>query len=217
MTLYVGSKTVSDLYCGAERVEHLFWADAAGDPIEIWRRAMEWQAITESVTLTAPPWAAWVDIVVLGGGGGGSGGNNSSANGQGGNAGKFAHSTFDMIPGRDLRIVIGQGGAGGAGASSPGAGIAGGNTVVATSFNNWSVTGIGGAQIAGTGGRAGQSPGTWSAYRTSFAGGAAQAAAEAAGNLYGGGGGPGKGAAIYGAKAGGAGASGRVWIRWRSY
>lgn len=217
MTLYVGDATVNDLRYGNALINHLFAADANGLPVEVWRRGMWFQQVTASVDLVAPSWAAWVDIVVLGAGSGGSGGNNSSANGQGGNAGRFAHSTFDMVPGRDLRIVIGQGGSGGAGASSPGAGIAGGNTVVSTSFNGWSVTGQGGAQITGTGGRAGQSPGTWSAYQELFSGGAAQSATEAAGNVYGGGGGPGKGAFIYGAKAGGPGAQGCAWIRWRSY
>lgn len=215
MTLYVGSETVNNLVIGGEPINSLHVPGPTG-LVEVWRRAMEWQQITSSVSLTAPPWAAWVDIVTLGAGGGGSGGANSNRNGTGGAGGGWAHSTFDMVPGRDLAIVVGQGGPGGS--AGGGAGVAGGPTQVSTSFNGWSVTGVGGAGGSGYGGAAGGAPAVWSAYQRTFSGGAAQPATEADGNPPGGGGGPGKGARFStGLKAGGDGAPGCAWIRWRSY
>lgn len=214
MTAYVGDKTLSDLQVGPLPVQAIHLGTTSGS-VEVWRRAMEWEEITFSSMLTAPAWAAWVDIVVLGAGGGGSGGNSSNRTGNGGQPGGWAHSTFDMLPGRDLNIDIGEGGRGGS--AGGGAGVAGGPTRVSTSFNNWSVTGVGGAGGTGAGGAAGGAPVVWDAYKRAFSGGGAQPAMEAAGNAPGGGGGPGKGASWSGSKAGGPGARGHVWIRWRSY
>lgn len=217
MSFYIGAGTVNNFQYGDQKINNLYVADSAGRPVEVWRRHMDFELITESVRLTAPTWAAWVDIVVLGGGGGGSGGNTVNRAGQGGYAGGFAHSTFDMIPGRDLTISIGAGGAGGRAARFPSAGLAGSVTTVSTSFNNWRVTGNAGAGISGLGGRQGDSPGEWVAYIRSFFGGAAQPEPSAAGNNYGGGGGPGRGGNTSTAGAGGNGAPGCAWIRWRSF
>ncbi|WP_066583938.1 glycine-rich domain-containing protein [Corynebacterium provencense] len=194
---------------------------------EIWRAAREWQEITATTTLTVPAWAAYIDFVMLGAGGGGSGGNNANAHGNGGAAGQWKQLLGrDIAAGTPIVVTIGQGGVGGAGGpNSPGA--AGGDTTAAVN-GEVVATGTGGAGGTGTGGAAGKSPGPTTLTvpegygygqpdSTTFTSGGEQPTIEAAGNPPGGGGGPGRGAFLFGAKKGGDGAPGRAWIRFRSW
>lgn len=188
---------------------------------EVWRRDSEWVRVSGS-RLDAPPWAAYVDVIVLGGGGGGA--NGRVIAGTGGDAGRWGGGTYPTPPGAYLSVTIGAGGAGGvAGALGNTPGSPGGATTVTVAHSGGSsvVTGTGGPGGEGSPGRVGQSPGPSPYFDspvdntgTPIAGGGT-AAADQPGNPPGGGGGAGRGAFL--PVNGQRGADGAAWVRFRSY
>ncbi|QCG76887.1 hypothetical protein SEA_XIANYUE_32 [Mycobacterium phage XianYue] len=167
-------------------------------------------------TYQIPPWANFIDVILLGAGGGGQGMGSLSTWGKGGAAGSWVVVTLRRgvhIPLTTTTITgsIGAGGARGAGTFLPvvgGNGSAGGNTT-ATATGMTALTALGGA--GGSGGAidpftaAGKSPGDQTLNGRLYQGGAGSSGAA---NPPGAGG----GGALISLQNGNAGAPGAAWF-----
>lgn len=213
-----GWSPIKDLSIEGKEVSSIQYCTNSG-LVEVWRKDTQLYVLDKDDTLRCPPWAIYADIITLGGGGGGSGGSDANADGNGGSPGAWRSTVWAMIPGRILSVKVGTGGAGGAGGKAA-SGSPGTLSQVTLDDRDWVVSSEGGAGGTGTGGSPGKSPGGFAFInygdRMDLVGGAEQSNTSTDGNGPGGGGGPGKGALLYGSKAGGNGAPGRVWVRFRS-
>lgn len=156
-----------------------------------------------------PQWARSVEVVALGGGGGGSGGDIIGANAcNGGDAGQWAAGTFTNLP-STLSIYVGGGG-------DPGASTKGGYEGEAS----WVRTGSGEVKaLPGGGGQgygdpSGRSPGNREFFGRQFIGGKA-VGQTVRGDSPGGGGGAASTKPI-GRTLGGAGGTGKIWLKFSS-
>ncbi|AXH49779.1 minor tail protein [Gordonia phage Pleakley] len=166
-----------------------------------------------------PPWALYIDIILLGAGGGGSGGNSFGADGRGGFAGSW--NAIRLVRGSDIpwtesTITGTVGTRGNGGARGNGAGTAG-TATSATSASAGTLSADGGGGASGTnpvGGNYvnGLSPGDYSFQGQNYTGGA-QVGKDTDGSAPGGGGGAGSGGVFGGDKAGRPGAPGRAIFR----
>lgn len=156
-------------------------------------------------TYDIPYWCTYIDLILLGGGGGGAKALGGVVPGPGGQAGFWTTTTAQRgneIPWTTTTIAITVG--------PGGAAVANGGSTTATAIGMASQTAIGGTQGAGTNGTNGESPGSVTYMGQTFAGGAVQTTAGAAGNAPGGGGSGAK--PLAGAPTPGAGAQGAVWV-----
>ena len=165
-------------------------------------------------TYTIPDWAVAIDVIAVGGGGGGGQGFTGGAWNRGGGAGQWATvrlNSGDFQPGDKLTVTVGSGGAGGNGATilnTPGPASPGKTSSV---IGRRSITAAGGA-AAGSPTQWGASPGTMVFYAT-YPGGVTAQNQAAPGGVPGAGGAASKGETFTIGRPGGAGGSGRVWIR----
>lgn len=217
MPLYVGSTLATDVYNGPTPASSVYLGNT-----EVWHRgAVVVEITSNSTAYPIPAYAAFVDVVILSGGGGGREGDGGfGATGNGGKKGQWSSTTLDVIALgiSTLNLSIGTGGP--AGAKSAGnvtESSRGGTTVV--SWDGGSLSIPGGDGGSGTGGAAGESPGSYSYGGQTFNGGgtAPSGSSRTNGNPPGGGGGGGAGGVFNGQTAGMAGAPGRIWLIFRSY
>lgn len=166
-----------------------------------------------------PPWALYLDVIMLGAGGGGAGGNSFGADGRGGGAGTWG--AFRLVRGADIPWTesnftgtVGTGGGGGSRGNGSGSG-GGATTITSPSFGTFTAPGgSGGSGTNPVGGTAfnGASPGNYSFQGKTYPGGG-QVGKNTDGSPPGGGGGAGSGGAFGSDKAGRPGAVGRVIFR----
>ena len=113
MPIRRGANLITRIYRGTVEVTRVFRGGT-----EIWRRNPVYTFYTPGTyTITAPAYAAFVDLGISGGGGGGATADNgfSTANGEGGNQSAWVVGSFAILPGQQITIVIGDGGTGASG------------------------------------------------------------------------------------------------------
>lgn len=162
---------------------------------------------------TIPPWARYVDIVMIGGGASGRTGNGAiNATGKGGMAGARSWVTAEVNPAYPvIQLWVGKGGAQAANSdaaeSNPG-------TDSWAGFNNGAtLSAAGGPNERSDNNQDGESSAGGTYNGVSYAGGNGGTGNGGAGQAPGGGGAGGKGGFFGSRTRGGAGADGRVWIR----
>ena len=187
---------------------------------EIWRRDPAYVDVSASGTHTAPSFAVYADVGVLGAGGGGATGDNgsSTANGEGGNAAVWQYQTITVNPGDVLNFTIGNGGAGATGATKR-SGTAGGSSSV--TGPGLSLTSSGGSPGIGTTANrdsTGHGASSYTAPNGAEFPGSSDVGADTNGSTPGGGGGGGSYPGWFGTvRPGRNGGNGAGRIRWRSY
>lgn len=164
-------------------------------------------------TYTPPPWAKYIDRIVLGAGAGGSGGQSAFIPGFGGDPGSWVDGTIDLTatPAATLTVTVGTGGTGGAGGGTFSKPPGTNGTASSVSGSGVStLTGAAGA-VRTSGSTAGAGPGDITYLSQPYHGGTTQSSAGGAGGTPGGGG-AGGGSVWYFGLAGGNGADGSVWL-----
>jgi hypothetical protein len=170
------------------------------------------EKFTSSGTYTPPPWALFLDRIVVGGGHGGKGGQSAFIVGTGGLGGTWNADTIDLTatPVSSLSVTVGAGGAGGAGGGtfSQPLGSPGGDSIV----SGTGVPTLTGAGATGyNSGNPGLGPGPETYNSQMYPGGGTQSSAGSAGNPPGGGSAGGGSVWYFGLAAGNA-ADGVVYI-----
>ena len=181
------------------------------DPVEVY--------VTGNSSVPIPAWAGFVDCIAVGGGGGGREGGTLGIYGEGGHPGKFSTVTwergvdFDSDTDTSVAFTCGAGGVGGSGFSMVGG---------AGTASTWALTGHTLTAAGGEGGDAlrftpgyhepGQGAGSITFNDQPYVGGGPQYAFGAAGAAPGGGGCGGNWITL---QAGGPGAPGAGWVRFR--
>lgn len=217
MPIRRGSNLVTRVFRGSTEITRVFRGS-----VELWRKDPVIQQFDSgSSSVTAPTYAAFLDVGVVGGGASGATGDNgiSTARGTGAPAAVWASTTIPVKPGETYNYTVGTGGL-----ARNGVKVAGQNGTAST------VTGPSGTVVnsnGSTGPAANTSDNNTTGYGTaasSIAGmalpGASNVGEATAGNPPGSGGGGGpnipwtnNGSGYYS----GAGAPGRVLFRWRSF
>ena len=170
-----------------------------------------------SSSIPIPSWANFVERIVLGGGGGGRRGGGFGLTGEGGDNGAWAASTLvrgtDFTGVTSISITVGAGGFGGSSSAGESGGNGGTSSASITGHILTAAGGVGGNDLnfGGTN-KNGQSPGNITYEGVPYVGGGTQSTFGASGAAPGGGG---AGGSDSGYQAGGAGAVGAVWIRFR--
>jgi len=188
------------------------------------------EVFSSSGTWTRPTGITKVIVEAWGGGGGGGGGNSTPHGGAGGGSGAYGYGIYSSISG-NISVTIGSGGTGGGTGST---GNSGSTTTVSGGGMPSGCTcagGSGGAHYTASGGAGGSAGAGWNLGIDGQRGGGSSAGLYGAGGSSprGGGGGaggfpsittgyagnsPGGGGGGGGTSTGGAGASGKVIIRW---
>lgn len=162
-----------------------------------------------TLTVTAPEWARYVDMILVGSGGGGASGGYLAGEGNGGYSGQVLADSASIEPGESIQARARVGGAGGASSRNE-AGSAGEATTLL------GFTADGGSGGSGTGGRSGQGSTIPAVFSTSLSG-ASAARTGFIGQRPGGGGGGGDTGGLIGGggNPGRRGGAGMAWFRFR--